>query len=88
MTARRQVQLSFPKDKLFIVQDPDPNPEEMEALHIEALSDEEVFLAIQYLDPDLDGPDANQLVIVSAEAILLAIQYLDPDFQLMGPPVS
>lgn len=43
MVAKRQLQFSPPKNQLFIIRDPDPNPEEMETLDIEALSDEEVF---------------------------------------------
>ena len=74
MIAKMQAQFCQPSTLDVI------DSEGMEDFAIEAVSDEEIFLAIRYLDPDLDNADAREAEVVSDETVLLAIGYLDPDF--------
>jgi len=80
MKSTAQAQVASAKTKFLVIEDPDPNPEQMEFPGSESIRDAEVSLAIQYLDPDLEGFAGILFEIPSGEELLLTIQYLDPEF--------
>lgn len=53
----------------------DPAPSRERVVDAEALTNDELFRAIQYLDPE-----PEDLEVTEDEEIFLAIQDLDPDF--------
>ena len=80
MKSRTQAQFSSPETKFLAIEDPESILQQMEFIGIEAVTDVEVVLAIQYLDPDLEGLETILMEMPSGEVVFLAIQYLDPDF--------
>ncbi len=81
MTLRTEAPRISPTTKSTLIEDPAPNPEQMQ-FGIEAITDAGVVLAIRYLDPDLEGFEGILIELPSDEEIFLAIQYLDPDLNV------